>query len=154
MSARRLPFYRVLRVGVLVWLALPQFRVRRLAAQLRRPLASQPDNQPARHAACLAARLGSVCATARPRLVCHVLLLAACGPHLATCFPVCFLLLQGATFLYHEFVRPFLLVAVEQAKQLPALEPYVRGFVAGKVRGKGAVQLGCWHGGTVLVFGE
>lgn len=59
-----LPFYRVLRVGVLVWLALPQFR--------------------------------------------------------------------GATFLYHEFVRPFLLVAVEQAKQLPALEPYVRGFVAGK----------------------
>ena len=46
------------------------------------------------------------------------------------------------------------LVAVEQAKQLPALEPYVRGFVAGKVRGKGAVQLGCWHGGTVLVFGE
>ena len=146
MLARRLPFYRVLRVGVLVWLALPQFRVRRLAAQLRRPLASQPDNQPARHAACLAARLGSVCATALPRLVCHV--------HLATCFPVCFLLLQGATFLYHEFVRPFLLVAVEQAKQLPALEPYVRGFVAGKVRGKGAVQLGCWHGGTVLVFGE
>jgi hypothetical protein len=45
--ARRLPFYRVLRVGVLVWLALPQFRVRSLAAQLCSPVASLVDRQPA-----------------------------------------------------------------------------------------------------------
>jgi hypothetical protein len=44
-------------------------------------------------------------------------------------------------------VRPFLLVAVEQAKQLPALEPYVRGFVAGKVRGSTSWGLGlCGQG--------
>ena len=43
---------------------------------------------------------------------------------------------QGATFLYTSFVRPFLLVAVEKARELPALEPYVRSFAktASKVR--------------------
>jgi hypothetical protein len=36
---------------------------------------------------------------------------------------------RGASLLYESFVRPFLLVAVEKARELPALEPYVRDFM-------------------------
>ena len=55
-----IPLYRVMRVGLFAWLALPQFK--------------------------------------------------------------------GAELLYTRFVRPFLLVAVKKAKEVPALEPYVRDF--------------------------
>ncbi|PSC68790.1 receptor expression-enhancing 5-like isoform X1 isoform B [Micractinium conductrix] len=37
---------------------------------------------------------------------------------------------RGATMIYSDFVRPFLLVAVEKAKQLPALEPYACQFLS------------------------
>ena len=37
--------------------------------------------------------------------------------------------------IYSDFVRPFLLVAVEKAKQLPALEPYACQFLSHEVRG-------------------
>ncbi|EFN52753.1 hypothetical protein CHLNCDRAFT_138349 [Chlorella variabilis] len=57
-----IPFYRMIRVALLAWLALPQF--------------------------------------------------------------------AGAAFVYEEFVRPFLLVAVAKAREVPSLEPYVARFAA------------------------
>lgn len=35
----------------------------------------------------------------------------------------------GATFVYHNYVRPFLLAVAEKLKENPKLEPYVRDFV-------------------------
>lgn len=39
---------------------------------------------------------------------------------------------RGAALIYTEFVRPFLLVAVEKARKVPALEPYASQFLATK----------------------
>jgi len=37
---------------------------------------------------------------------------------------------HGATFVYRPFVRPALLALADRAKDVPALEPYVRQFTA------------------------
>ncbi|KAI3431684.1 hypothetical protein D9Q98_004730 [Chlorella vulgaris] len=39
---------------------------------------------------------------------------------------------RGATYVYTEFVRPFLLVAVAKACEVPSLEPYFRDFASTK----------------------
>lgn len=36
---------------------------------------------------------------------------------------------NGATFVYDGFVRPFLMVAADRASTVPALRPYVSGFL-------------------------
>lgn len=35
---------------------------------------------------------------------------------------------KGATFVYQTIVRPFVLLAIDKAKAIPALEPYLRDF--------------------------
>ena len=47
---------------------------------------------------------------------------------------------RGATFVYRQFVRPFLLAVADKAKDIPQLEPYVHEFTAAAGRAGQKVQ--------------